>query len=108
MPTFEIPGMPGAQMGMINLNEMFGKAFGQRTKPRKMTVADSYTVLIAEESDKLLDDEKVIRAAIETVEQDGIVFLDELDKICARGERAGADVSREGVQRDLQIGRRHV
>src|SRR3546814_8502875 len=66
-----------------------------------MTVADSYTVLIAEESDKLLDDEKVIRAAIETVEQDGIVFLDELDKICARGERAGADVSREGVQRDL-------
>src|SRR3546814_14871023 len=101
MPTFEIPGMPGAQMGMINLNEMFGKAFGQRTKPRKMTVADSYTVLIAEESDKLLDDEKVIRAAIETVEQDGIVFLDELDKICARGERAGADVSREGVQPDL-------
>jgi ATP-dependent HslUV protease ATP-binding subunit HslU len=101
MPTFEIPGMPGAQMGMINLNEMLGKAFGQRTKPRRMTVADSYRVLMQEESDKLLDQEKVTSEARTTVEQNGIVFIDELDKICARSERIGADVSREGVQRDL-------
>ncbi len=103
MPTFEIPGMPGAQMGMINLGDMFGKAFGQSTKKKKMTVAESHTVLIAEESDKLLDNDSVTRAAIESVEQNGIVFLDEIDKICARSEAraGGADVSREGVQRDL-------
>ena len=101
LPTMDIPGMPGAQMGMINLNDMFGKAFGGRTKTQKLTVSDSYDVLVAEESDKLLDDEKVVRSAIETVENNGIVFLDEIDKICARAERAGGDVSREGVQRDL-------
>jgi ATP-dependent HslUV protease ATP-binding subunit HslU len=101
MPSFEIPGMPGAQMGMINLGEMLGKSFGQRTKARKLNVSDSYEVLIAEESDKLLDNETVQREAIHAVEQNGIVFIDEIDKICARSERSGADVSREGVQRDL-------
>ena len=103
LPTFDIPGMPGAQMGMLNLNDMLGKAFGgARAKPRKMTVAQSYDVLMAEESDKLLDQDRVVREAIDAVEQNGIVFIDEIDKICARGERAGgADVSREGVQRDL-------
>jgi ATP-dependent HslUV protease ATP-binding subunit HslU len=102
LPTFEIPGMPGAQMGMINLGEIFGKAFGGRTKPRRMTVRESHAVLMAEESDKLLDQEKVVKEAIAAVEQNGIVFLDEIDKICGRSEqRIGADVSREGVQRDL-------
>ena len=102
MPSFEIPGMPGAQMGMVNLGDIFGKAFGGRTKSRKMTVAESYEVLVAEESDKLLDQEKVVKEAITAVENNGIVFLDEIDKICARsGEWKGGDVSREGVQRDL-------
>ena len=101
LPTLDVPGMPGAQMGMINLGDMFGKALGGRTKSRKFSVADSHTVLVAEESDKLLDEESVLRDAIESVEQNGIVFLDEIDKICARSERQGADVSREGVQRDL-------
>jgi ATP-dependent HslUV protease ATP-binding subunit HslU len=101
IPSFEVPGMPGAQMGMVNLGDMLGKAFGGRTKARKLTVKDSYAVLIAEESDKLLDTELVTRDAIEAVEQNGIVFIDEIDKICARSERSGADVSREGVQRDL-------
>ena len=102
LPTFDIPGMPGSQMGMVNLGDIFGKAFGNRTKPRRMTVSDSHKVLIQEESDKLLDQEKVTREAIAAVEQNGIVFLDEIDKICGRSEqRIGADVSREGVQRDL-------
>ena len=102
LPTFDIPGMPGAQMGMLNLGEIFGKAFGSRTKPRRMTVKESHQVLMAEESDKLLDQEKVTKEAITAVEQNGIVFLDEIDKICARSDqRIGADVSREGVQRDL-------
>jgi ATP-dependent HslUV protease ATP-binding subunit HslU len=103
LPTFEIPGMPGAQMGMLNLGDIFGKALGGgRTKPRRMTVKESHAVLMAEESDKLLDQEKVTREAIAAVEQNGIVFLDEIDKICARSDqRVGADVSREGVQRDL-------
>jgi ATP-dependent HslUV protease ATP-binding subunit HslU len=101
MPSFDVPGMPGAQMSMINLGEMLGKTFGGRTKTRKMTVKDSYAVLIAEESDKLLDNETVQREAIHAAEQNGIVFIDEIDKICARSERSGADVSREGVQRDL-------
>ena len=102
MPTMEIPGMPGAQMGMINLNDMLGKAFGGATKTKKMTVGDSYDVLVAEEGDKLLDDDVVVRTAIDSVEQNGIVFLDEIDKICVRSDgRGGADVSREGVQRDL-------
>jgi len=102
LPTIDIPGMPGAQMGMLNLGEMFGKAFGGRTRKRRMTVAESHDVLIAEESDKLLDEDAVVREAIHAVEQNGIVFLDEIDKICARADgRYGADVSREGVQRDL-------
>ena len=101
LPTFDIPGMPGAQMGMLNLNDIFGKAFGERTKPKRMTVADSYDVLVDQESDKLLDEDKVIKDAITAVEDNGIVFLDEIDKITARSERVGADVSREGVQRDL-------
>ena len=101
LPTFEIPGMPGAQMGMVNLGDIFGKAFGGRTTPRKMTVAESHEILVEEEADKLLDEDAVVREAIDSVEQNGIVFLDEIDKICARSERFGADVSREGVQRDL-------
>jgi ATP-dependent HslUV protease ATP-binding subunit HslU len=102
LPTFEIPGMPGASMGMVNLNEVLGKAFGGgRTKTKKVSVADSHRLLMAEESDKLLDEERVTAEAIAAVEQNGIVFLDEIDKICARSERIGADVSREGVQRDL-------
>ncbi|MDP6953140.1 MAG: ATP-dependent protease ATPase subunit HslU [Alphaproteobacteria bacterium] len=101
MPTFDIPGMPGASMGMININEMLGKAMGGRTKTRHMRIDESYEVLMAEESDRLLDEERVVREAIATVVQNGIVFLDEIDKICARTEKMGADVSREGVQRDL-------
>jgi ATP-dependent HslUV protease ATP-binding subunit HslU len=102
LPTFDIPGVPGGQMGMLNLNDMFGKMMGGRTKPRRLTVADSHAVLMAEESDKLLDQDKVIAEAIRAVEQNGIVFLDEIDKITARSDsRGGADVSREGVQRDL-------
>ncbi|MEE8276646.1 MAG: ATP-dependent protease ATPase subunit HslU [Alphaproteobacteria bacterium] len=101
LPTMDIPGMPGAQMGMLNLNDILGKAFGSRTKPRRMGVAESYEVLIAEESDKLVDQEKIVTDAIQLVEQNGIVFLDEIDKITARSERIGGDVSREGVQRDL-------
>jgi ATP-dependent HslUV protease ATP-binding subunit HslU len=102
LPTIDIPGMPGAQMGMLNLNEMLGGALGGRTTDKRMTVADSYEVLIAEESDNLLDEDKVVREAIDLVENNGIVFLDEIDKISARSEsRGGGDVSREGVQRDL-------
>jgi ATP-dependent HslUV protease ATP-binding subunit HslU len=101
LPTFEIPGMPGASMGMINLNEVLGNALGSRTKARRTTVREAYAPLIAEESEKLLDQEKVLGEAVQMMEQHGIVFLDEIDKICARSERVGADVSREGVQRDL-------
>ena len=101
MPTFDIPGMPGAQMGMLNIGDIMGKAFGQQTKPKRMTVADSYEILIAEEGDKLLDEDKIIKEALNNVENNGIVFLDEIDKITARSDRAGGDVSREGVQRDL-------
>lgn len=98
---FDIPGQPGSQMGMMNIGDLFGKALGGRTVKRRMTVAESYEVLISEEADKLLDDETVTRAALEAVEQNGIVFLDEIDKVCTRQEARGGDVSREGVQRDL-------
>jgi ATP-dependent HslUV protease ATP-binding subunit HslU len=101
MPTIDIPGMPGAQMGMLNLNDILGKAFGGRTKPRRLSVRESYAVLIAEEAEKLLDQERVLREAKLATEQSGIVFIDEIDKISAREGRVGADVSREGVQRDL-------
>ncbi|MCS6878621.1 MAG: ATP-dependent protease ATPase subunit HslU [Geminicoccaceae bacterium] len=100
-PTFELPGVPGAHMGVINLGEMLSRAFGGRPRRRKMTVAESYRVLMAEESDKLLDQDKVVRDGIQAAEQSGIVFIDEIDKITARESRIGADVSREGVQRDL-------
>lgn len=101
LPTFDIPGMPGAQMGMLDLGDMLSKAFGGRQKTKRLSVADSYAVLLTAESDKLLDQDKVVRQAIESVEQNGIVFLDEVDKICAVEDRRGGDVSREGVQRDL-------
>ena len=97
----DIPGQPGSQMGMMNLGDIFGKAFGGRTVRKKMTVAESYEILIGEEADKLLDDETVNRAALEAVEQNGIVFLDEIDKVAARNDARGGEVSREGVQRDL-------
>ncbi|GAB4382798.1 ATP-dependent protease ATPase subunit HslU [Albidovulum sp.] len=99
LPMMDIPGQPG--MGMLNLGDLFGKAFGGRRVRKKMTVAESYEVLISEEADKLLDDEQVKQAALEAVQENGIVFIDEIDKVCARAETRGADVSREGVQRDL-------
>ena len=99
--AFEIPGMPGSSASVINISDIMGKAFGGRTKTRRMTVKSSYELLIAEESDKLLDPEQINQEAIDLVENNGIVFLDEIDKICARAERQGGDVSREGVQRDL-------
>jgi len=101
MPMFEIPGMPGAQMGAINIGEIFGKMGGGRTKTRKVTVLESHNILVNEESDKLLDSEQLVQESIKVVEQNGIVFLDEIDKIAGREGRGGADVSREGVQRDL-------
>lgn len=100
-PMFDIPGQPGSQMGMMNLGDMFGKAFSGRKVRKKMNVASSYDILMSEEADKLLDDETVNKAALEAVEENGIVFLDEIDKVCARADARGADVSREGVQRDL-------
>jgi ATP-dependent HslUV protease ATP-binding subunit HslU len=101
LPLFDIPGMPGAQMGAISIGDIFGKLGGGRTKTRRVTVSDSYDILINEESDKLLDTEQLTQEAIKVVENNGIVFLDEIDKICGREGRIGADVSREGVQRDL-------
>ncbi|MCW6509440.1 ATP-dependent protease ATPase subunit HslU [Lichenifustis flavocetrariae] len=101
MPMMELPNMPGASIGAINLGDIFGKAMGGRTKTRRMTVVEAHAPLLAEESEKLLDLEQVIQEAIREVENNGIVFLDEIDKICAREGRGGADVSREGVQRDL-------
>jgi ATP-dependent HslUV protease ATP-binding subunit HslU len=101
MPLFDIPGMPGAQMGAINIGDIFGKMGGGRTKTRRLTVAESHEILVNEESDKLLDTDQLVQESIKVVEQNGIVFLDEIDKICAREGRYGADVSREGVQRDL-------
>ena len=101
MPTMDIPGMPGSSVGMVNLSDMLGKAFGGRTKTRRTTVRESHDILMPEESDKLIDQEQIVSEAIEAVENNGIVFLDEIDKVTARAERQGADVSREGVQRDL-------
>ena len=101
MGGFDIPGMPGANIGVLNINDMLGKAFGQRTKKRRTTVKDSYELLIADESDKLLDNEQVVAEAISSVENNGIVFLDEIDKIAVRDGTMGGSVSREGVQRDL-------
>jgi len=100
LPMFEIPGMPGAQMGAISIGDIFGK-LGGRTKTRRLTVADSHEILVNEESDKLLDTDQLVLEAISAVENNGIVFLDEIDKICVRENRLGGDVSREGVQRDL-------
>ena len=101
MPMFDIPGQPQGQMGMMNIGDLFGKALGNRTVRRKLTVAESYELLIGEEADKLLEDEVVTRSALAAVEENGIVFLDEIDKVCARSDARGGDVSREGVQRDL-------
>ena len=102
MPMFEIPGMPGAQMGAISIGDIFGKmGMGGRTKTRRLTVADSHELLVNEESDKLLDSDQLVQESIHAVENNGIVFLDEIDKICVRDGRSGGDVSREGVQRDL-------
>ncbi|MCA1951489.1 MAG: ATP-dependent protease ATPase subunit HslU [Hyphomicrobiales bacterium] len=101
MPMFEIPGMPGGQIGAISLGDMLGKALGQRGRPRRLTVQEAYEPLLAEESDKLIDQERIVADAIRSVEENGIVFLDEIDKISVREGRAGGDVSREGVQRDL-------
>ncbi|MAF57705.1 MAG: HslU--HslV peptidase ATPase subunit [Ponticaulis sp.] len=100
MDMMDIPG-GGGSMGMINLGDIFGKAMGGRTKQVRMKVKDAYEPLLNEESDKLLDEESIIREAVRSVEQDGIVFLDEIDKVASGGDRRGADVSREGVQRDL-------
>ena len=100
MPMFEIPGMPGAQLGAISIGDIFGK-MGGRTKTRRLTVADSHELLVNEESDKLLDSDQLVQESINAVENNGIVFLDEIDKICVRDGRSGGDVSREGVQRDL-------
>ena len=101
LPTLDIPGMPGSQVGMINLNELLGKGMGQKKKKKKMSIKKIYKPLMDEESDKLIDQEKIISSAKKDVEENGIVFLDEMDKICARSERVGGDISREGVQRDL-------
>ena len=101
MQSFEIPGMPGGNIGMINVSEILGKSMGQKVKKKKMTVKESHNILIAQESDKLIEQDKIISEAKKTTEDNGIVFLDEIDKISARGDRMGGDVSREGVQRDL-------
>ena len=101
MTSFEVPGMPGAQMGMLNIGDMLGKAMGDKYRSKKMLVKDSYEILLQEESDNLLDQDSIIQEALKSVQNHGIVFIDEIDKICARENRQGADVSREGVQRDL-------
>ena len=101
MPSFEIPGMPGANIGMINISDVLGKSMGKKSQRKKMTVKESYEILMNEESDKLIEQDKIIKSAKNTTENNGIVFLDEIDKISARTDRVGGDVSREGVQRDL-------
>ncbi len=99
--SFEIPGMPGANVGMINIGEMIGKSMGNKEKKKKMSVKESHEILINDESDKLIEQDKIVKAAKLSTENNGIVFLDEIDKISARTDRVGGDVSREGVQRDL-------
>lgn len=99
--SFDIPGMPGGQMGVLNLSDILGKAMGGRMKKRKMTVEESYEILVREEADKLVDDDKIVASAIDAVENNGIVFIDEIDKVAARHDARGGEVSREGVQRDL-------
>ena len=101
IPSFEIPGMPGANVGMVNIGEMLGKTMGKKPKKKKMTVKESHEILIAEESDKLIEQDKIVKSAKVSTENNGIVFLDEIDKVSARSDRIGGDVSREGVQRDL-------
>tara|TARA_Y100001936_G_scaffold242837_1_gene280760 strand:- start:2071 stop:3048 length:978 start_codon:yes stop_codon:yes gene_type:complete len=101
MPSFEIPGMPGANIGMINISDALGKSLGQKPKKKKMSIKESHEILINEESDKLIEEDKIIKSAKHSTENNGIVFLDEIDKISARTDRVGGDVSREGVQRDL-------
>ncbi len=101
MPSFEIPGMPGANIGMINIGDMLGKSMGGKTKKKKMTVKESHDILLNEEADKLIEQDKIIKSAKNVTENNGIVFLDEIDKISGRTDRVGGDVSREGVQRDL-------
>ena len=99
--SFEIPGMPGANIGMVNIAEMLGKSMGPKGKKKKMSVQESYEILIAQESDKMIEQDKIIKEAKVSMENNGIVFLDEIDKVSARADRVGGDVSREGVQRDL-------
>ena len=102
MKSFEIPGMPGANVGMVNIGDIFGKSMSNRKgKKKKMTVKESHEILVAQESDKMIEEDKIIKEAKKTTEENGIVFLDEIDKVSARGDRVGGDVSREGVQRDL-------
>ena len=101
MPSFEIPGMPGANIGMVNIGEILGKSGSPKGKKKKMTVKESHEILIAQESDKMIEQDKIIKQAKDSTENNGIVFLDEIDKVSARGDRIGGDVSREGVQRDL-------
>ena len=102
MPSFEIPGMPGANVGMVNIGEILGKSMGNKKgKKKKMTVKESHEILVAQESDKMIEEDKIVQVAKKSTEDNGIVFLDEIDKVSARGDRVGGDVSREGVQRDL-------
>ena len=102
MPSFEIPGMPGANVGMVNIGDILGKSMGNKKgKKKKMTVKESHEILVAQESDKMIEEDKIVQEAKKSTEDNGIVFLDEIDKVSARGDRVGGDVSREGVQRDL-------
>ena len=102
MQSFEIPGMPGANVGMVNIGEILGKSMGNKKgKKKKMTVKESHNILVAQESDKMIEEDKIVKEAKKYTEENGIVFLDEIDKVSARGDRVGGDVSREGVQRDL-------
>ena len=101
LKSMDIPGMPGGMMGMINLGDLLGKGFGKPKEKRKLTVKESYEILLDEESEKLIDNDSLIKRSIRNVEDDGIVFIDEIDKICGKNSGSSAEVSREGVQRDL-------